>query len=1258
MRMLRLVCLCSCLLAVALTAIVARADTHNAASCSYADVSAAITAASSGDTVIVPSGTATWNSTMSITKGIILKGAGIDQTTIVSNITDSSGGIIKYQPASPSLNEPFRLTGFTLNGNSMSNCVYLYNGSLTAVTKIRIDHNKLENPGGTNAGRCIFRLGTLYGVYDNNTFLQGQPSSDGWDGGVAEWGNQTRTFGDANTIFYEDNTMTLTSMLVFTDGGQGGRYVLRYNNCTNTSTNMYPCFDMHGNQPSGVYAHMMGEVYGNKINLGTHYGTMLDHRGGQVLVFFNKVTSGGSVASKVRDEYDDNMYGEGYLQKPTNSYYWNSRYNGTLFGTAVIINETGVATGGGSNYLSGSGFSTSYGRGVYGIKITSGAGSGQSRNITAATTTQYTVSPNWTTIPDSTSHYSINDCWNYDGVQENREFYNHQTSFNGTVGMGCGPLSSRPTTCTVGVAYWATSQDCTQVADANCGINPSSPLSGTLYKCTATNTWTSYYTPYTYPHPLRTSGPTADDTTPPSAPPAVRDGTGSDIVYTTSATQLSADWDASTDNESGISGYQYAIGTTAGGTQTVNWTSLGNVTTVTKTGLSLTNGQTYYFSVRAVNGVGLTGNATNSNGQKVDSTAPSAPAAVRDGTGADISTTGSTTQLSANWDASADSESGVSGYQYAIGTAAGGTQTVNWTSLGNVTTVTKTGLSLTVGQTYYFSVKAVNGAGLTGTATNSNGQTVVDSSPPSAPATVRDGTGTDISTTSSTTQLSANWDAATDNESGISGYQYAIGTTQGGTQTVNWTSLGNVLTVTKAASLTVGQTYYFSVKAVNGAGLTGTATNSNGQTVVSGGSSVTYFQDNFESWTVHGGAWSSISGETSTHTLNTSTDYAKAGAKGLKLTDTDTTASSGACLVKNFSPAISGDVYARFYVFFPTGYASTNAGCKRRVLRVWCGSNRAQMSFQDGAPIMEEVGAWGAVTGSAISEGAWHCIEMHGAAPSASTLMEFWADGVKNATTLNGSFSGSTTWDYMEFGDVVLGGSANGTGTFYLDEVVVSNSYVGTGIPSPVTYFQDTFESWAVHGGSWSSVNGESSTHTLNTSTDYARSGSKSLKLTDTDTTATTGAYLTKNFSPTVSGDIYVRFYIFFPTGFGTANAGCRRRVLRVYCGGNRGQMSFQDGLPIMEEVGAWGATSGSAISENAWHCVEMHITAPTATTVLEFWVDGVLHSPALIANFSASSTWDHVDLGDVGLGAGNNGAGTFYMDEAVVSDSYVGTLP
>ena len=255
--------------------------------------------------------------------------------------------------------------------------------------------------------------------------------------------------------------------------------------------------------------------------------------------------------------------------------------------------------------------------------------------------------------------------------------------------------------------------------------------------------------------------------------------------------------------------------------------------------MSLTTGQTYYFSVKAINGVGLTGSATNSNGQTVgtDTTPPGPPAAVRDGStpGTDIDETKSTTELDANFDPATDAESGISCYQYAIGTTPGGTQTVSWTSIPANTYLWHTaakGLTLTPGQRYYYSIRAVNNAGLTGSATNSDGQIVVntsDTTPPSAPPTVRDGTGADISTTTSTTQLSANWDMATDNESGISGYQYAIGTTPGGTNVVNclyaaivdFKGPASMTATTTGLSLTVGQTYYFSVNAVNGAGLTG-----------------------------------------------------------------------------------------------------------------------------------------------------------------------------------------------------------------------------------------------------------------------------------------------------------------------------------------------------------------------------------------------------------------------------------------------------
>ena len=39
------------------------------------------------------------------------------------------------------------------------------------------------------------------------------------------------------------------------------------------------------------------------------------------------------------------------------------------------------------------------------------------------------------------------------------------------------------------------------------GSNHTLGADGVLYKCTATNTWSVYYTPYDYPHPLRSGDP-------------------------------------------------------------------------------------------------------------------------------------------------------------------------------------------------------------------------------------------------------------------------------------------------------------------------------------------------------------------------------------------------------------------------------------------------------------------------------------------------------------------------------------------------------------------------------------------------------------------------------------------------------------------------------------------------------------------------------------------------------------------------------
>jgi hypothetical protein len=94
-------------------------------------------------------------------------------------------------------------------------------------------------------------------------------------------------------------------------------------------------------------------------------------------------------------------------------------------------------------------------------------------------------------------------------VIANRDFYNHAASFDGTSGTGMGTLANMPPTCTTGVAYWATDQGSWNQSGNGQG-------SGVLYQCTATNTWSVYYMPYTYPYPLQGGG---NNPLPPQPPP-------------------------------------------------------------------------------------------------------------------------------------------------------------------------------------------------------------------------------------------------------------------------------------------------------------------------------------------------------------------------------------------------------------------------------------------------------------------------------------------------------------------------------------------------------------------------------------------------------------------------------------------------------------------------------------------------------------------------------------------------------------------
>jgi len=172
------------------------------------------------------------------------------------------------------------------------------------------------------------------------------------------------------------------------------------------------------------------------------------------------------------------------------------------------------------------------------------------------------------------------------------------------------------------------------------------------------------------------------------------------------ASALTANWNASP----GATGYLLDVGTTSGGTQTVNNLSVGNVTSYTVTGL--TAGTNYYYRLRAVDPQGT--NPTNSNSIGPVITVPAPPTV----TGR---TTATASSVVITWTAS----TGATGYYLDVATDSAFTSMfLNNASVGNVTSYTLAGL--TPGTTYYYRVRASNGSGPSA----SSGATAIDFSAP------------------------------------------------------------------------------------------------------------------------------------------------------------------------------------------------------------------------------------------------------------------------------------------------------------------------------------------------------------------------------------------------------------------------------------------------------------------------------------------------------------------------------------------------
>ena len=448
----------------------AYASTINAASCSTTDVQTAINSAANGDTVNVPSGVCTWGSQITIpkTKGVLLQGAGIGVTVITDSYAADSTLLITVQSG----NAVNRVTGFTFIATaSKPGSVIEVHANGDCDSCFRVDHNLFDQV--IHRSVIVSAQGHLFsGLLDHNTINKSTSSvvqgfsiygavacSDGSSGDPC---NDPFSFpiqlGTSRNVFIEDNTFNFTGS--YPDGAMdnygGSRVVFRHNTIIGTY------FGNHGADSGPYRGQHTFEFYDNTFtNSNAAIFIPIFLRSGTGMIFNNTITgnyNGGDHSIELSNYRSCTSYSPWGKCDGTSA--WDENQTGAT-GYACLDQAGHVFTHnqGGSNQLVP----------LYAWKNTlNGA--------------EKDTKPDGSACNENTAHN-----------QADRDYYNYTATFDGTSGVGQGLLSARPASCTPLTAYFAT--------DTN-----------TLYQCASPNTWTTYYAPYTYPHPLQSGDP-------PPAPP-------------------------------------------------------------------------------------------------------------------------------------------------------------------------------------------------------------------------------------------------------------------------------------------------------------------------------------------------------------------------------------------------------------------------------------------------------------------------------------------------------------------------------------------------------------------------------------------------------------------------------------------------------------------------------------------------------------------------------------------------------------------
>ena len=265
-----------------LASAISQAANIPAASCSASSVNSAISSASPGDTVTIPSGNCTWSSGISVNKRIIVQGAGQNAT----KITWTGGSDAISIAASQAVVKSFSVTS---SGGS---------GSLLfiqpAVDRWRVTDMTLS--GGSSFSGLFLSIPTMnnttntYGLLDSSNILNMRGEQAFTRGPCNSW-KIPHSKGGAANLFIEDNLITAVNGSAYWDFNANSRVVIR----GNTVSNVY--FDAHGTlsnytecSPETHRSARHMEVYNNTWTAVSDW-RLVYPRGGSGMIWGNRIST-------------------------------------------------------------------------------------------------------------------------------------------------------------------------------------------------------------------------------------------------------------------------------------------------------------------------------------------------------------------------------------------------------------------------------------------------------------------------------------------------------------------------------------------------------------------------------------------------------------------------------------------------------------------------------------------------------------------------------------------------------------------------------------------------------------------------------------------------------------------------------------------------------------------------------------------------------------------------------------------------------